>query len=459
MIELYDSSATRLGWQYTATDNTVERYDADGRLLASVPRNGNVLYLGYSTENTISEAAPSPGLLTHASDAFGNKMTFSYNSQGQMVQITLPDAGEEGLSPPSYHYGYDALGNLISVIFPNGRVRTYHYNEPDYIRFAELPHALTGITDENGERYATYSYDSLNRVTATEHAGGADRHVFYYPNQDGRYTRVTDPLGSRYNYQFQNFRGIARSLGQSQPAGSGCRAASSVVTHDANGNTTSRTDFNGNKTCYAYDTDRNLEIARVKGLAATSNCPADLENYTPAVGTDQRKILTEWHDSLRLPLRRLEANRETTTRYDTYGNITLQTVRDLTTNETRTWNTRYIYHESIPGIILQKIINGPRKDVLDITATDYYSPEAGCQGGHNGCRGHVSQITNALGHTTHFNRYNASGQPEEIIDPNGLKTFLSYDLRQRLRSRTIGNETTLFDYDGTGQLIRITNPR
>lgn len=67
---------------------------------------------------------------------------------------------------------------------------------------------------------------------------------------------------------------------------------------------------------------------------------------------------------------------------------------------------------------------------------------------HHQCIGHVTQIT----------RYNAHGQPEELIDPNGLTTTLVYDVRQRLLSRAVGTEITSYQYDNAGQLKKIIFP-
>ncbi|NBQ70604.1 MAG: RHS repeat protein, partial [Nitrosomonadaceae bacterium] len=97
-------------------------------------------------------------------------------------------------------------------------------------------------------------------------------------------------------------------------------------------------------------------------------------------------------------------------------------------------------------------------DVADITTTDYYPPDAACSGGYFGCRGQVASVANALGHVTQITRYNPHGQPEEIVDPNGLTTVLTYDARQRLLTRTVGAETTTYQYDGAGQLKKITFP-
>ncbi|UJP01494.1 MAG: hypothetical protein LZF64_03505, partial [Nitrosomonas sp.] len=429
-----------IGWQLITADDSIETYNTTGKLISITDRNDRTQTLSYDAN----------GRLVTVTDDTGRTLSFTYDSSSRIQTMTDPANGV-------YQYSYDAAGNLASVTYPDGKARTYHYNEPAYTSGANLPNALTGITDENGVRYATYTYDAQGRAVVTEHAGGVERYVLGY-SSDGSNTIVTDPLNSQYTHHFQTILGVAKSTGQSQPAGSGCSAASSAITYDANGNAASRADFNGNKTCYAYDLVRNLEIARVEGLAVGAACPGDLINYTPAANSSERKILTTWHASFRLPTLITESGRETGFVYDTHGNITQHQVKDTATNDTRTWSTSYSYHVSIPGVILQKTENGPRSDVSDVTTTQYYAPDAACTGGHSGCRGQVSSITNALGHVTQITRYNAHGQPEQIIDPNNLTTTLVYDVRQRLLSRTVGTEITGYQYDNVGQLKTITFP-
>ncbi|MBX9893671.1 MAG: hypothetical protein K2Y09_00620 [Nitrosomonas sp.] len=428
------------GWQLITADDTIETYNTTGRLLAITNRNNRTQTLSYDANER---------LITVTNDT-GHALNFTYDGSGRMQTLTDPAGG-------IYRYTYDSSGNLTSVTYPDGKVRTYHYNETAYTSGANLPNALTGITDENGARFATYTYDAQGRAVVTEHAGGVERYVLGY-SSDGSHTLVTDPLGGQYTHNFQTILGVAKSTGQSQPAGSGCSAASSHISYDVNGNAISRADFNGNKTCYAYDLNRNLEIARVEGVSSASNCPGDLLGYTSIASSSERKILTEWHVNYRLPVRITEAGREIGFVYDTHGNVTQHQIKDTATNDVRVWNTHYVYHPVIPGVILQKTEDGPRTDVADITTTDYYPPDAACSGGHLGCRGQIASITNALGHVTQITRYSAHGQPEEIIDPNGLITGLTYDARQRLLTRTVGTETTAYQYDGAGQLKKITFP-
>lgn len=237
-----------------------------------------------------------------------------------------------------------------------------------------------------------------------------------------------------------------KNTGNSQPGGAGCGASSSATTYDANGNAASRTDFNGNRTNYTYDLARNLETSRTEGLTATGA-------NTPAV----RTITTAWHPTYSLPVKTTEPGQEITWIYDKHGNITNKTVKDTATAKTRSWSISYSYSATVPGALLQKVENGPRTDVSDITTTGYYAPDATCIGGHLGCRGQISQITNALGHLTRITRYSAHGQPEEIIGSNGLVTTLAYDTRQRLLSVDISGETAQFQYDNAGLLTRITH--
>ncbi|MEJ2175291.1 MAG: hypothetical protein P8Y76_10395 [bacterium] len=99
-------------------------------------------------------------------------------------------------------------------------------------------------------------------------------------------------------------------------------------------------------------------------------------------------------------------------------------------------------------------VDGPRTDLSDVTTYSYYADDDP----DLGKRGNVATVTNAAGHVTQITAYNAHGQPTTIVDPNGLTTTLAYDPRQRLTSRTIGDETTRYAYDGVGQLTRVTLP-
>lgn len=437
LIELKNASGVRTGWQYTTADNDVEIYNVNGKLLSITDHDGQTQTLTYSDANTSAPIAPMAGLLIRVTDAFGRQLNLTYNSGNRIATMTDPAGG-------LYSYGYDTTNNLTSVTYPDLKIRIYLYNEPAYTQGANLPNALTGIIDENGLRYATYQYDANGKAISTEHAGGVEKYSLAY-SADGTSTTVTDPLGSTRTTTFTTILGVVKPTGNSQPGGSGCSAASNNITYDVNGNVASRTGFNGNRTNYIYDLTRNLETSRTEGLtAAGANTP------------QTRTIITEWHPTFRLPTKITEPGLETTYTYDTKGNITLNSLKDLVTNKTRNWTSSYTY--SATGISVQKVDDGPRTDVSDLTTYDYYPEDTACTGGHFGCRGQLKQVIDTLGHITSLSRYSAHGQPELITDPNGLTLTMVYDVRQRLTSLDSGGELTSYRYDPAGQLIRVTQP-
>jgi YD repeat-containing protein len=430
--ELKDSANLRISWRYTTADNSVETYTASGNLIAITDSAGLTQTLVYSDASTPIAIAPTAGLLLRVTDSFGHPLNFTYDANSRINTLTDPAGGV-------YHYAYDANNNLASVTYPDGTGKTYHYENTDF------PHALlTGITDENNNRFATYSYDAQGRATSTEHAGGVERASLVF-NVDGS-TTVTDALNTSRTYNFQTILGVVKSKGQSQPGGSGCGASASALSYDANGNVASRTDFNGNLTTYNYDLTRNLETSRTEGLSTTGAT-------TPAT----RTITTVWHSSFRLPVQITNGNQQASYVYNSQGDITEKTVKDTTANTMRSWNTAYTY-SSVPGVLLKKVEDGSRTDVSDLTTYDYYPADATCTGGHLGCRGQLKQITDALGHITQLTRYSALGQLEQLTDPNGLITTMTYDARQRLTSLDAGGETTAYSYDPAGQVIRVARP-
>ena len=358
--------------------------------------------------------------------------------------------------------------------------------------YTSLPTALTGIIDENAQRFANFGYTAGGLVMLSEHAGGADRAMVAYGtppitqsssyydaaagiwyitiyNQPPTATTITDALGTIRSYGFTSVQGVIKNTGVDQPCSSGCGASAASMTYDANGNTSSRTDFNGNKTTYAYDLTRNLETQRIEALTSAG-----------ATTPQTRTITTEWHANWRLPKRMTEPKRitsyvyngdsgaycaPTTARVDSIpiGVLCSKTVTETTDANgslgvsatavvpanVRTW--AYTYNSL--GQLLTS--NGPRTDVTDVTAYAYF---ANNDVSGNYRIGDLNTVSNALGHVTTISAYDAHGRPKTITDPNGLVTQLTYTPRGWLNSRTVGGLLTQFTYDNVGQLTKVTLP-
>jgi len=437
LLQLTNTTGSLTGWQYTDVNtNAVVIYDAVGKLISIEYANGLMQTLSYSVDDTPLTIAPTPGLLINVQDSFERNLSFTYDVNGRMVSMTDPVGNVT-------QYAYDTTGNLIAVTNPDGSSRQYLYNEPVYTSNTNLQNALTGIIDEFGTRYATYRYNAEGKAVSTEHAGGVEKYQLSY-NTDS--VSVTNPLGSEYSDRFKSVLGVVKSAGQDQPSGAGCTSAASNQSYDANGNLASRTDFNGNLSCYAYDLSRNLETVRVEGLAPSSSCPANLSAYTPAPNSIERKRSTQWHANYHLPTQIDEAGRRTAFNYDAGGNLLSRTVTDTATQQSRTWAYTY----NILGQVLSA--NGPRTDVNDITTYSYYADNTA-----NHKPGDLWKITNALGHTTTFTAYDANGRLLSLTDPNGLVIGFAYDARGRLTQKTVDGNTTAYAYDKAGNLTQTTS--
>jgi RHS repeat-associated protein len=407
------------GYELRESDDTVETYDNDGKLLSIASRGGGKLTLSY---------APDTSFPASVSDDHGHSLTFTYavglgTKSYKLASITDPAGG-------TISFAYNASNNLTSVTYPDSSARSYSYGATGNAN------SLTGLTDEAGNAYASWSYDgSGQRVLSSQHAGGVDAYSFTYLSGSG-FRTVTDPRGVTRNYSQQLIQGTYRTTGIS----SFCQGCDASRVFDANGNANSITDFKGNVTTYSYDQDRNLESSR-----------------TEAFGTSRaRTITTAWHSTFRLPTSVTELNRTTSFTHDANGNILTRTVTDTSVTPSVSRTSTYTYNAF--GRVLTE--DGPRTDVSDLTTFTYYT----CTTGFH-C-GQVNTITNALGHVTTYNSYNAHGQPTQITDANNLVTTLAYDARQRLTDRCVGGtlpactggELTEIDYWPTGLLKKITSP-
>ena len=438
--------ADSIGWKvYNASDDSHEFYNNTGSLIKIVSRNGNAKLLTYSDASTPISIAPAPDLLIEVKNTHNSSIKFTYDANGKMVTMSDPAGG-------LYKYAYDENtsivlpggrlpGNLTSIIFPDGKRKLYWYNEQDKTSNTDQPYALTGITDENGRRFATFQYNSTGQAISTEHANGVNKYTFLYPALKEK-SVVTDPLGTTRNYYYGSVLGKTIQTGQDQPSGSGCAAAASSVTYDGNGNISSRRDFNGVFTLYNYDLSRNLEAMRAEA-AGTAN---------------GRTTSTEWHPTYRLPVRIAEPSLLTTLTYDLSGNLltrTLQPTTDatggngfnvVTNGAPRKWAFTY----NALGQLLTA--TGPRSDIVDVTTATYDA------------NGNLATMATAAGQVTSFTNYDANGRLLSMSDPNGLTTTMTYSprgwlLTSSVKSATLEDvQTTQYTYDGVGQLRTATFP-
>jgi RHS repeat-associated protein len=407
-------------------DNITEWYDSRGRLSKTEAPNGQ--FSNYIYDPT------APARLVSVVSNWGRSITFSYvqSSKTDQIASVTADSGE------AVFYAYDALGRLATATYAGGTTTTYVYNEPSLTSGANLPYALTGIADGNGNRYASFGYSASGQAISTEYAGGVNRYTI---NGWG----VTDPLGTVRQYSFNNILGTMRVSGISQPCSSCGGTSARSYTHDANANVVATIDFNNVQTTYTYDLTRNLETSR-----------------TEAVGKPEaRTITTTWHPTYRLPATITEpapgGTKTTTFTYDANGNLTQKSIAapkndGSAGNETRIW----IWTYNALGQMLTA------KDPLNRTTTYAYAAATDTAVPPKFTKGDLQTMTNSAGHVTTYNEYDKAGRLLKMTDANGLITTMTYHPRGWLTSRSIANgtstETTTYTYDNVGQLTKVAMP-
>ncbi|MBX3475900.1 MAG: RHS repeat protein [Planctomycetes bacterium] len=484
-------------WIRQSRDSRFIVLNADGSFAAIVHADGRKAQAHYSTE-PMTGVAPGAGYLLSVTDDFARAIGFSYEPDGRLKELRLPDGSvisyDHEIAPATSIWPLARVRKPLQVTFPDGASKQYLWNESDYMTgSARIRDALTGIRDELGVRYATFRYRD-GKAVQTEHARGVDA----FGITDGRYAgsgavSLVTPLGTTRSLNYAVVGGFSRLVGTSQPAGSGCVASSRAISYDANGNKASEDDFNGRRACFGNDLSRNLEVTRVEGLSANATCASYL-GAGATLPSGVRKTSTEWHPDWRLETRVAEPGRLTTSIYngqpdpfngnavascapasallpdgkpiavlckrveqastDTDGHLGFSaSLQPGAPNRTTTWT----YNQY--GQVLTE--NGPRTDVNDTTTYTYYSDtsftgEGAAAQGH--FTGDLQSVTNAAGKVTQYTQYNKHGQVLESVDPNGVVTNNTYDLRQRLLSTTVGGQTTTYQYDPVGQLKKVTLP-
>jgi len=412
-----DASLSNSGstWIFTDSDDTVETYSAINSveaLLSSIKtRNGYSQTLAYSSNH----------LLTSITDSYNRSIAITYDSNNMLHEITAPDA-------TVITYGYTSTtggSNLTSVTYADKSIVNYTY------AFSDLPNALTGITDENGNSFAAWTYDGFGRGLTSQHGGGADLTTVTYDDSTGNRT-VTNALGVVDTYTFTTLQGSPKASSISRAATSTTAAATESFTYDSNGYLSSKTDWNGNQTTYVNNSH---------GLPTTIN---------EAVGSSVARTTTITYDStwVHLPSTIVASGLTTSYTYDSKGEVLTKKLADTTTTskpystsgQTRTWTNTW----SNALLASTKTPNG--------NTTNYAYDSTGA----------LTSITDPKGHVTQISSHTGGGLPLTIKDANSVTTTLTYSPRMWKTSSTVsgtsGTYKTTWTYDSAGNLTETTLP-
>ena len=500
---------------------TESLFQSDGWIATKASATGGQTNFSYSPSD-LSANPVVAGLLQSVTDSFGRTVSFTYEQppMAQLAHIRTLTASDGAVT--TFNYSQDAgnLQNLQSIVWPDQASQTFLYEQSD------IPWALTGVLDENGARFETMTYDATGRATSTQEGAGIDKYVANYdpdpkiaphwqltefldesvPVVCRIHSLVTSPTqllqlpnGQQVTLQTTTINGSPNSAGQTQPAGSGSGAVTSSQMRDVNGNLVVYDDFNGNRSCYAYDTSRNVRTYALEGLPSSKTCPASLISYAPSISDaahPERKTSILWHPDWDLMTRQAQPRKLTTWVYngqvDPISGATVNCVtpaatlpdgkplavlctryEQATTDATgasglsaavvgplRSWTYSY---DQFGNVLTQTTPKRSSTDTTSHTTTYTYYSTTSFSGNAGYTLGDLQSVTNPLGQTTTFTSYDKAGRLLSSTDSNGVVTTQSYFARGWLKSQTVTSATgaaltTTYGYWPTGLLETVTLP-
>ena len=304
-------------WTLTDHDDTVETYAQSGAeaTLSSIKKRGGYLQaIGYSS-----------GQISYVSDSYSRQLGFSYSSAGRLTGVTTPDS-----LTLSYGYvNFSSNGNQLTTVTYNTSPTTHQsYLYED----ASHPLALTGITDENGNRYATWGYDSMGRGILSELSGAVNYTSVYYDDTTGNRV-VKGPLGIVETYKFAALQGVPKVTEIDRAANGSVAFASEGFGYDFNGYPRSKNDWNRNNTTWvnnSHGQPTQIVFASATTNAQTTNITYDLSwpHLTHTISTNGVNANFTYDSSGNNLTRKLTDTTSTSLPYSTNG-------------QTRTWTYTY----------------------------------------------------------------------------------------------------------------------
>ena len=416
------------GWLVTHTNGLQEVFDEFGRLIQVKTLGGYQQFLSYNEQ----------GQLIKVTDSFQAEIAFIYNQQGLLDHIINP---EGQITRYRYHLS-QGHAVLSKVIHPDD---TSSLEDNPYMRYwyedERFPIAITGVSNELGLRLHNMAYDYSGRAILSQLGEqGRRTEVVFLPN---KLSKVINSLGRETTYSFNEHN---LPIGITGHATASCAGSNQQYRfYDDRGNIESRIDWEGHITRYEYNA-RNLETQRIEAEGTTV----------------ERVIKTQWHKDFAMPVKVIEPGLTTVFKYNDRGLLIKQIQIDTSAKKSlaSSWFstehkrvTRYQYNDQ--GLLT--LVDGPRKDVKDITQFFYDE------------RGNRIRSVNALGHQAETLAFDESGRPLLVKDANGLETQLNYNGRGWLETQTVKGPqgvqaTTSYEYvhsgnyEGEGQVSKVTLP-
>jgi RHS repeat-associated protein len=432
-------------YTFTRRARTSFAFSEAGLLLSIRDLNGDTNTLGYNGS----------GQLSTITDAEGRQLSFAYGPNGDVSTVTDP-AGR------TVSYSYDTAGNLTSGVDVAGGTTTFSYDRGHLLTTMTDPRNGTVTNQYNGAAQVLSQTDPMHRTTSFAYAGAT--------------TTITDPRGNVTTETYSDGELASVTKG----SGTSGAATSSYVNDPNTAEVAQATDANGDVTSYSYDSSGNLlqktdPLGRITSytynrldeptsitlpMGETTTIAYDANgnetSVSRPVGTTGQTQTTSYayqdatHPSDRTSMTDPDGNTWTYS-YDRYGD--LASVKDPAGAQTT-------YSHSCSGTAAQGCFanvgldytmisprgNAAGADAAQFTTTYTYDPF-----------GDLTQATDPLGHTTHY-EYDGNRSRTEATDANNNATTYVYNADNELTQINRPDNTTVsYTYDGDGNRVSWTD--
>ena len=439
-------------------------YDARGRVAATTDK------LGATTTYTYDAA----GNLRKETDANNAYAVYQYDANNNLIQYTNRNnewvkyaydcmnrqVKETNQLNHATEYEYDLAGNQTAVIDGNKNKTVYTYDGLN---------CLVSKTNAEGGMFE-YRYDSFGNTAGTTMYGGGDEKATttYTYDAAGNLLTETSPLGSVTTYTHDKegnvltqvdengkqtaytydklYRMVSRKDADGTATFAYDKAGNMTSAKDGNGTvafafdalsrTTKVTNEDSTTTAYTYDAASNrLSITYPDGKAVTTayDILGNVKSQTDHDGTG----ITYTRDAEGRTIKEGHSDGSTTEYdYNAAGLLTLQ--KEVTKSNSTRRQTAYTYDDA--GNIVSENRSGVDIDKKDELVRYYYDK--------------ANQLirTNVEGKNTKYS-YDLAGN----LLSDGTNTY-TYDLQNRLTSKTGKDGTTSYTYDAAGNLIKKAAP-
>ena len=369
--------------------------------------------------------------LVSSTDPMGNKVTYSYDENGnrvsEIIEGELEDepgsTGNIRLSETIFEY--DARDRL--------RRRKAAHFEPSAIGPAKITGDGWSITD--------IEYDANGQVSLETDDNGHETRTVY--DTAHRRSRVTDARGNTITYGYDKDSNVVR-IARAENSGDVFVTTSA---YDNVGRRIRSTDNDNNDTTYSYDSRGNLTVVVDARTNKTRNTYDGVNRLTQTVRDmdgdgaygDGDDITTKqgWDDNSRLISRTDDNNNATVYEYNPLGTRVTEEYADGTRR-----SAKYDVHGNV---VESEDANG------SIVTVEYDLNDR------------LTDMTIVVGagvsNATTFEKYEYDGRSRLVYaqDNDSVVTF-TRDSLSNVTSETLNGQTTVSEYDGVGNQIRNTYP-